>query len=105
MDTVLASRRRHLVIVDSTGAFLAALPAEAITTAWRTRLTDTGRCIRDLITTPPVHLSPDASIHTAASVMLSYSVDAVGVLDPEGRLVGILTWGDIVAAVTQRGRA
>jgi CBS domain-containing protein len=61
--------------------------------------------VRDLITAPALHLSPEASMHTAASVMMSYRVDAVGVLEPDGRLVGVLTWSDIVAMVAERERA
>jgi acetoin utilization protein AcuB len=105
MDTVLASGHRHVVVVDSSGTFMGVLAAEAITHAWMTRLAHRRQLVRDLLTTPPVHLSPGESMHTAASVMLSHSVDAVGVVEPEGRLVGILTWADIVAMVAERGRA
>ena len=105
INTVFASGHRHVVVVDSNGSFEGILPAEIITSAWMTRLGDHRQLVRDLITGPPVHLSPDASMQTAASVMLSYSVDAVGVLEPDGRLVGVLTWADIVAMVAERGRA
>jgi CBS domain-containing protein len=105
MDTVLASGHRHVVVVDTRGSFEGVVPAEVITTAWMTRLGRRRQLVRDLVTGAPVHLSPGASMHTAASVMLSYSVDAVGVLEPDGRLVGILTWADIVAMVAERGSA
>ena len=105
MDTVLASGHRHVVVVDPWGSFQGVLPAEAITTAWMTRLAHRSQVVRELITSPPVHVSPDESMHTAASVMLSYSVDAVGVLEADGRLVGILTWSDIVGMVAERGTA
>lgn len=105
MDMVLASGHRHVVVVDSHGAFVGVVTAEVITTCWMTRLGRRRQLVRDLITTPALHLSPESSMHTAASVMLSYCVDAVGVLEPDGRLVGVLTWADIVAMVAERGQA
>jgi CBS domain-containing protein len=105
METVLASGHRHVVVVDSRGRFEAVLTFDAITSAWMTRLGHRSQLVRDLITSPPVQVSPDASMHTAASVMLSYSVDAVGVLEPDGRLVGLLTWSDIVEMAAERGSA
>ena len=105
MDTVLASGHRHLVVVDTHGSFEGILPAEVITTSWMTRLGHHRQLVRDLITSPPLHLSPEASMHMAASVMMSNCVDAVGVLEPDGRLVGVLTWADIVAMVAERERA
>ncbi len=105
MDMVLASGHRHVVVVDSHGAFEGVVTAEVITTSWMTRLGHPRQLVRDLITTPALHLSPEASMHTAASLMMSYCVDAVGVLEPDGRLVGVLTWADIVAMVAERERA
>jgi CBS domain-containing protein len=104
MDTVLASGHRHVVVVDSSGTLEGVLPAEVITSSWMTRIGKRRQVVRDLITVPPVHVSPDATMHTAASVMLSHSVDAVGVLDADGRLVGVLTWADIVAMVAEPER-
>lgn len=105
MPTVLASEQRHVVVVDARGRFEGVLPVEVITSAWMTRRAHPPQVVRDLISVPPVHLSPDASMHTAASVMLSSSVDAAGVLGADGRPVGILTWSDVLAMVADRERA
>ena len=88
MDMVLTSGHRHVVVVDSQGAFEGVVTAEVITNSWMTRLGHRRQLVRDLITAPALHLSPEASMHTAASVMMSYCVDAVGVLEPDGRLGG-----------------
>ena len=40
----------------------------------------------------------------AASLMLTYAVDAVGVLDQHGEVIDILTWSDILEMVARRGR-
>ena len=104
MDAVLASGHRHVVVVDAHGNFEGVLPAEVITTSWMTRLGHRPQLVRDLLSGPPVHLSPEASMRTAASVMMSYGVDAVGVVEPDGRLAGVLTWADIVAMVACRRR-
>lgn len=105
MERMLASGHRHVVVLDSQGNFEGLLSAEVITTSWMTGTGHRRQLVGDLIAVPPVHVSPEASMQTAASVMLSYSVDAVAVLEADGRLVGVLTWADIVAMVAARERA
>jgi hypothetical protein len=40
----------------------------------------------------------------AAAVMLDREIDALGVVDVDGALVGLLTWSDIGRMVAGRGR-
>lgn len=48
-------------------------------------------------------LLPDADLQAAATVMMHDSVDAVPVVDDDGHLVGMVTTGDIAAAVAAHG--
>ena len=41
----------------------------------------------------------DAPVHTAAALMLAELVTALPVVDDDGRVVGVVTWSDIVAHV------
>jgi CBS domain-containing protein len=64
-----------------------------------------------LRTTPIKHLLlgrtscvlPDAPLRQAANLMSTEHVDAVPVVDETGRLLGLITAGDIVQAVAQHG--
>ena len=46
---------------------------------------------------------PDAALQDAAAVMVADGVDAVPVIDADGALVGIVTTGDLTAAVAAHG--
>jgi CBS domain-containing protein len=46
---------------------------------------------------------PDAPLRQAATLMSADHVDAVPVVDESGRLLGLITAGDIVHAVAQHG--
>ena len=95
-EMMLASGRRHLVVLDAWGTFLGILSSGDLFASRRTSVAE--------VANPAVYLSPTASMHEAASMMLTYSVDAVGVLDADGGIVGILTWSDILRLVAGRGR-
>jgi CBS domain-containing protein len=50
------------------------------------------------MTTPAVTIRPTRSVSEAASLMLERSVNRLPVVDPHGRLVGIVTRADLVRA-------
>lgn len=102
LEALLGSDHRHVAVVSSSGTFEGLLSVEDIILARKTGPGHRGRPVGELITASPIHLTPDVSMHTAASVMLSHSTDAVGVVDPDGHLLGILRWADILAMVAQR---
>jgi len=56
--------------------------------------------VSDIMTADVVAISPEASIHDAATLMADNKVNRLPVIE-EGRLVGILTRGDIVEAIAQ----
>lgn len=52
--------------------------------------------VKDVMTTAVVKLSPDNSVRHAAQIMLDHQVSGLPVVDDEGRLVGMITEGDLI---------
>ena len=53
---------------------------------------------RDLMTAPPLTVHPDTPLHTVAELMVTEQVNRIPVVR-DGRLEGIVTRGDVLAAV------
>jgi CBS domain-containing protein len=97
LDTFLRTALRHLVVVDPDRTCRGLLSAEQLlavlgTTGRRRRVAD-----HVLPNQPCVHLR--APVRDAAELMVVELVDALPVVDDDGRVVGVVTWGDIVAMV------
>ncbi len=60
-----------------------------------------GNRVADVMSTEVLTVSPDASIHEVTTLMADNGVNRVPVLE-EGRLVGIITRGDVVRAIAGR---
>src|SRR4249920_1202460 len=61
----------------------------------------------DMMSSPVVTIGPEATVRDAAWTMLTHRISAVPVLDGQGRLVGILSEGDLLRRTetgTQRRR-
>lgn len=99
-DTFARTGLRHLVVVDAERRVRGLLTAERVLTA----LGITGRAGRvdDQVDAVEVSVGPADDIRLAASLMLDALVDAVLVTEPSGRVVGLLTWADVVTHVTGR---
>lgn len=52
--------------------------------------------VQDVMTTVVVKLSPDNSVRQAAQIMLDNHVSGLPVVDDDGRLVGLITEGDLM---------
>ena len=62
----------------------------------------------DMMTSPVVTIGPEATVRDAAWIMLTHRISAVPVLDGQGRMVGILSEGDLLRRAetgTQRRRS
>src|SRR5215813_7169667 len=62
---------------------------------------------QDVMTSPVISIEPDATILQAITIMLERRVSGLPVIDKEGRLVGMLTEGDLLRRAetgTQRQR-
>jgi CBS domain-containing protein len=58
--------------------------------------------VEDLMTRDVIIVSPETSIQKAAKLMVDHRVSGLPVVDGEGRLVGIISEGDLI--LRQRGR-
>lgn len=59
--------------------------------------------VQDVMTKDVITVSPGVSIHVAAKLMVEHGVSGLPVVDDHGRLVGILSEGDLI--VRQKPRA
>jgi CBS domain-containing protein len=55
--------------------------------------------IREVMTTPPLHISPQASMEEAALLFAGSEASDLMVAAEDGRLVGVLSEGDLLRAV------
>jgi CBS domain-containing protein len=61
-----------------------------------------GNKVRDVMSTEVVTVEPGSSIHELTTLMADNNINRLPVVE-DGRLVGIITRGDIVRAIAQRG--
>lgn len=52
--------------------------------------------VKDVMTTKVVKLSPDNSVRQAAKLMFDYHVSGVPVVNDDGRLLGVISEGDLI---------
>ncbi|MGZ4448230.1 MAG: CBS domain-containing protein [Nocardioides sp.] len=96
VDTFVRTSLRHLVVVDPDRRVRGLISAEQTLAALG--VSGTTRRVADHVSArPPVHHQD--TVRRAAQVMLDELVDALPVVDDDGRVVGVLTWSDIVATV------
>lgn len=100
---MFVSGLRHLVVVDEHGATIGVISDRMIVTSLPTDPAElSGRRIGDAITASPhLRVDPAACPSTAAETMVAYGVEAVPVVDPHQRLVGLVTESDLVRWLVQ----
>lgn len=63
---------------------------------------------RDVMVSPVITVSPDTSVGEVAKLLLEHRFSAVPMVDPQGKLVGIISEGDLMhraEAGTERQRS
>ncbi len=100
VDTFLASGVRHLVVVDPDRTVRGLLSVDQVLAAlgmpgWPGR-------VGEQVVGEPMRVRPDDDLQRAAEVMLDALVDAIVVADESGRVVGLVTWADLVAHIAGR---
>jgi CBS domain-containing protein len=97
---------RHLVIVDSVGRCAGVLPDRVVASAFaRDPSALTWQRVADVVDTPPALVGVESTVADVARVMCASDVDAVAVVDADGRPVGLATAGDLVALLAAEGPA
>ena len=99
-ETFARTGLRRLVVVQPDRTVVGFLTAERAALALAAGIT-TDR-VRDHVEEAAVQVGPQEDLRAAAGAMLDALVDAVLVTDPSGRVVGVLTWSDVVAHVAGR---
>lgn len=94
VDDTLRRGHTHLVVVDDAGTLVDILSTHLLVTAMMTRLVDRQQPLADVLA-EPVTVRSGAELADAATLMMERSVEALGVLDRRGALVGLLTWADV----------
>lgn len=91
----------HLPVIDSAGHCIGVLATETIARNWPVGGPDEGRRpVKSLLEgSLPASLSPGDQVSVAAGEMLRAKTDCVPVIDDEGRLTGLLTTTDLIAAL------
>jgi len=57
--------------------------------------------VRQLMTADVVSFSPEENVQVAMAAMVEREVDGAPVLDPDGRVIGMLTTGDLIVQESQ----
>jgi len=60
--------------------------------------------VRDIMTTDPIRVTPDALLKEAARLMVRHQVSGLPVVDDSGELVGVVTEGDFLRQEASRER-
>lgn len=91
----------HLPVVTDDGRLIGVLDAETIAARWEASGPDNNRKPVDSLLQGrwKVTVAPDDLVGTAAKIMIRRHTDAVAVTEPDGKLVGLLTARDLVAAL------
>jgi CBS domain-containing protein len=58
--------------------------------------------VRDIMSTPLITISPDATVEAAAKLMVEYAIRKVVVIDSQGGLAGIITGGDLARTLAKQ---
>jgi CBS domain-containing protein len=97
LDTLTRLRLRHLVVVDPDRTCRGLLSAEHVLASIGTGARE--RRVADHVPLRQPRVHHTAPVREAAARMILDLVDALPVVDDDGRVVGVVTWSDIVRMV------
>ena len=99
IDRFLTGPSRHLIVVVGGGRWLGVLGPRHVAQAHRFGpRRDPEASIEDLGCVPSIALRPEDDPHTCARMLVERDLDAIPVLDPDRRVLGVVTAHDIARA-------
>lgn len=96
VDTFLRTGLRHLVVVDAEGRSGGILSYDGVAAAWLDPASRRASRVHEIVTDPDTTADPDASVQQVARLMVNARLDALPVVQRDGRLVGVVTRSDLV---------
>jgi len=102
-DLILTEARLHApTTIEILGAYLP-LPGERHRFQEELRQA-LGQVVGDVMETKAATVGPDATVEDVATIIVDRDVSRVPVLDDDGRVIGIVTRGDLVRGMNRRPR-
>lgn len=104
-DCAKAMSRRGVssaVIVQSGNAIGIVTERDLVSKVMADGLDSSKVLVRDIMSTPLITVSPEATMTKAAEIMSEYRIRRLVVIDSSGNLVGIVTAGDIARTMAEK---
>lgn len=93
---------RQLVVVDSEGRPAGLVSHEHVGAAWLEPRETRPTRVEQMVDAVGISVSPQASVGSAARLMVAHSAHAVPVVGPSGVLVGVVTYTDLVRLLAEQ---
>jgi CBS-domain-containing membrane protein len=106
VDRFLSGPSRHLIVVDDEGRCLGVLGPRHVAQAHRFDMRGEREIpVEDLGYAPWIALDPDDDLRTCAQALVEHDLDAIPVLGPDRRVLGLVTVHDIARAAADMPRS
>lgn len=102
---VVDNMQRVIGIVSVKDFYKALSPVVDSASAQTAELFAQGRKVRSIMTSPVVCIAPDTTLIQAAALLVERNIGCLLVTNPQQKLLGIVSWKDIMRLVVQRQQA
>lgn len=99
---VVDSMQRVIGIVSVKDFYKALSPVADSASAQTAQLFENNRKVRSIMTSPVVCISPDTTVIAAATLLVEHNISCLLVTNPQQKLLGIVSWKDILRLIVQR---
>ena len=101
VDTFVRTGLRHLVVVDAEGRSAGILSQERVTSAWLAPAPRRVSWVHEMVSHPDISVHGDTTVQEVAGLMRDSGLDAVPVVAPDRRLIGVVTRTDLVRLLAE----
>lgn len=99
---VVDSMQRVVGIVSVKDFYKAMSPIADSASPQTAELFENGRKVRSIMTSPVVCISPQTPVIAAATLLVERNISCLLVTNPQQKLLGIVSWKDILRLIVQR---